>query len=397
MTKQFDIFNLQEPYGFYEEARRNMPIFWDEASGYWVVTRYTDVKEIMKNEAGFSARLDRVNYSDLAPEARATLCPVNFQKLYGLSTTENPSHDQVKKALMPVWNDLYSSTLLPQIEAAVKEYLAKVASKAEFDILAEVFNPLPAKIIFLILGIGDSDIPKVKEWSKSRLQLTWGDKSEQVGHAENIVKYWHFCEALIDQKMKQPGDDLPSKLLEVYYKDEISLREIKLLCYGLIFSGHTTTSAFMAEALKTLLQSGVWALHQEHEVPFSQSVEELLRLCPSAFTRRRIALSDFEVGNHQGKKGDELLLIIGSANRDESVFPEPNTIDIYRKNARNHLSLGSGFHYCIGSRLVKLEYTTIMKAIMETFPNIRLSDHNAFHYPENISIKALDALYVSTA
>lgn len=394
MKLAFDIMNLQAPYRQYEELRRNSPIFYDPISQYWIVTTYPEVEQIMKDEANFSARLDRVNYSAFSPEALSLLCPINFQKLYGLSTTENPTHDKVKKILMPAWHQLYKKNLVPKIQELVVKHLEKLSVKKEFDVLAEVFDPLPANIVFTILGIEEDMIDKVKEWSKSRLKLTWGDRSEQVHHAGNIVKYWQFVGELLENKLQSPADDLPSHLLSYYVKGEISKHEIQLLCYGLLFSGHTTTSTFLAEALKTLLESGLWKRHVEEDIPFSQSVEEMLRLCPSAFTRRRVALHDVLIGNHQFKVGDEILLIIGSANRDETVFTEPDRAKIYRKNAKQHLSLGRGFHYCIGSKLVKLEYTVIMQELARAFPGLKLSQRNDYQYLKNISIRALEALLV---
>ncbi|MEM9930118.1 MAG: cytochrome P450, partial [Bacteroidota bacterium] len=126
-----------------------------------------------------------------------------------------------------------------------------------------------------------------------------------------------------------------------------------------------------------------------------ESVEEMLRLCPSAFTRRRITVKDKVIGSRQFRKGDEILLVIGSANRDETIFEKPNEALIGRKNAKRNLTLGRGFHYCIGAKLVKLEYVTIMQAIMEKYPNIQLDPAGSFHYPDNISIRALRQLRVN--
>ncbi len=295
---------------------------------------------------------------------------------------------------MLAFHELFASNFKTQIEAIIEDYMSKVAQKKEFDICSEVFYTLPADIIFTILGISKDELKNVKDWSASRLALTWGTKENQLENAHNIVKYWNFCKDLVIDRVTNPRNDLPSRLVAYYHKGEISLHEIQLLCYGLVFSGHATTSAFMTESFKLLQTTGKWQEIIENNIPFSQVADEMLRLCPSAFTRRRLALQDIQVGDKSFKKGDPLLLVIGSGNRDEDFFENPNDLVLNRKNASKHLAFGSGFHYCIGARLVKFEFTLVMEQIAKNFPQIKLSTNNDFSYSKNISIRALEKLNV---
>ncbi len=209
----------------------------------------------------------------MAPEARAILEPISFEELYGLSTTENPSHDRVKRVLLPIFNDLFVRNLKPAVVEIATSYVAAIKTERCVDIASAVFRDLPADVIFTILGVPKADIPKVKEWSHSRLALTWGEPVDQVRHATNIVKYWSYCRELISQKIEAPSNDLPSVLGESYRKGLISLHEVELLCYGLVFSGHATTSAFLTESLKTLLVSGAWGQILGGSIPFAETVE----------------------------------------------------------------------------------------------------------------------------
>jgi cytochrome P450 len=394
MIETFDPMDLSDPFGFYRWARSNSPIFHDARSGYWVLTKHKHIHHVLGNEHLFSAELDRVNYSDLSPEAREILEPIRFEELYGLSTTENPSHDRVKRVLLPLFNDLFIRNLKPAVEDIADGYVAAIKGERQVDMASTVFRDLPADVIFTVLGVPRADIPQVKEWSHSRMALTWGGPGEQARHAANIVKYWAYCRELISRKIEAPSDDLPSLLGESYRNGLISLREVELLCYGLIFSGHATTSAFLTESLRTLLASGTWRRILAESIPFAETVDELLRLCPSAFTRRRLVLDDVRLGELILSKGSELLLVIGSGNRDEDVFDRPDELILGRQNSHKHLALGYGFHYCIGAKIVKLEYAVVMNLLARNFPDLRLSAGMAITYHPNISIRSPDSLFV---
>lgn len=394
MIDSFDALDLNNPYPFFKSARKKFPIFWDERSKYWVITKYDHVKMVLSDELTYSAESERVSYSAFSQEALKVLEPINFVELFGLSTTENPQHDKVKKIIMPIFID-FVNKLGPTIESVVIDDVQSLNTKNSVDILKDLFYELPAKIIFNILGIPEEDIQEIKKWSESRLFLTWGDKEEQVYHANNILKYWNYCEHLLRSKLVHPKNDLPSKLLEYYKREEISFHEIQLLCYGLIFSGHTTTTVFLAESLKILLQTDQWKQILDNKIPFANTVDELLRLCPSAFTRRRKALKNIHIDGFFIPKDAVLLLVIGSANRDEEVFENPDNLLWNRFNANRHLTFGNGFHYCIGSKLVKNEYICVMNVLAQHYPNLKLSQINKYDYKKNISIRALNELWVN--
>ena len=199
MKHSFNVLDLNDPYPFFKNAREKFPVFWDEKSQYWVITKYEHVKMVMSDELTYSAESERVNYSTFSPEALKVLEPINFVELFGLSTTENPQHDKVKKIIMPIFIDFVNKLGLT-IESIVINDIRKLNPKNSIDILKDLLYELPAKVIFNILGIPEEDIQEIKKWSESRLFLTWGDKEEQVHHAHNIVKYWNYSENLLYSK-----------------------------------------------------------------------------------------------------------------------------------------------------------------------------------------------------
>ena len=393
---KIDLLDMDNPYPIYKKLRRESPIFFDKNSGYWIISKYEFVKQILLDEESFSAEIERINYKDLSEEAKKILDPISFVELYGLSSTENPSHDKVKKVLMPIFNRLFETIIKPLISIVINQNIEKLRYLNRFDIMKDLFYDLPTEIILKILGIPESEMLNVKNWSESRMQLTWGDGSEQVLHAKNIVKYWNYCVNLIEDRKLNPQDDLPSYLLDAHFNDpnSISIHEITLLCYGLVFSGHMTTTTFLTETVRILLESGKWENLIKSDIPIKDSTNEMLRMCPSAFTRRRLTKRHVAVGGIEIPRNEKLLLSIGSANRDEEIFKTPDIIDFKRRNSNQHLTFGRGFHYCIGARLVHLEYEIVVEKLSKTFPFLRLSDENNYIYHRNISIRAIKELIV---
>lgn len=394
-TTSFDALALDDPFGVYERLRRERPVFFDDRSDCWVLLKHADVHAVMADEKRFSAAAERESYAGLCPEAEAVLDPIAFRELYGLSTTENPDHDRLKRVALPVFNELYLERLKPKLRQMADEQLDQLVGRPTADLLVEVANPFPVRAIFQVLGVPADDVSRVKEWSGSRLALTWGEADEQVQHAQNVVRYWEYTRELVGRKLADPSDDLPSAMGQAIREGVLTRLEVERFSYGLLFSGHATTSAFLAESFRYLLATGGWADVAAGRVPAATTTDELLRLCPSAITRRRLVLEDVTIRGQHIPKGAVLLLVIGSANRDEQVFDAPNEYRPQRPNAGRHLSFGYGFHYCIGAKIVKLEHATLLGRLAERFPRMRLADDYHPHYHRNLSIRMLDSLMVA--
>lgn len=360
----------------------------------WVLSSYKHVREVMADEGTFSAAAERASYSGLCARAKEVLAPINFEQLYGLSTTENPDHDRVKLCAAPVFREHFATRLQPTLEDLAHTYVLQLAGKQLVDLVPEVFATYPAVAIALMLGVKAEDVSLVLQYAASRLILTWGEAESQVHHAQQVVRYWEFTCELVDRKIRAPEDDLTSELGRCVGAGELTVQDVRLLCYGLLFSGHATTSAFLSEACRLMIESNLWSRVASGENSIEETVDEMLRYCPSAFTRRRVALKGVRIGDFDIAVGDVLLLSIGSANRDELVFSRPNEFQIGRVNAKKHLTFGHGFHYCIGARLVKLEYAALLGALMRAYPEMQTPSGYQPVYRRNLSIRSLTSLPV---
>jgi cytochrome P450 len=230
-----------------------------------------------------------------------------------------------------------------------------------------------------------------KSWSDSRAAMTWGDLSdeEQIPHAHNLVEYWAVCQRLVAEAHETDRDSLVGDLVRAQAEgDPITDHEIASVCYSLLFAGHETTTTLIANTFRVLLQHPVaWEAVAADPTRIAGAVDEVLRVSPSIVAWRRKALRDTEVGGVAIPAGANLLLVMGSANRDESRFADPDTFDPQRPNAREHLAFGYGIHFCLGHMLAKLQAKVVVEEVAARTSDIRLVAPEAIAFAENLSFR----------
>jgi cytochrome P450 len=211
-----------------------------------------------------------------------------------------------------------------------------------------------------------------------------------------MVDYWNYCQALVKARYETPTDDLPGDLVRLKQEGaDITDAEIAGLLYSVLFAGHETTTTLMANGVRELLTYREnWEALVADPSLIPGAVEESLRFSPSIVAWRRRATQDAEIGGVPIPANSNILLIMGSANRDDSVFSEPDRFDIRRANARNHLSFGYGIHFCLGQQLAKLEFGIALEELTKRLPEMRLKQGQKFDFVPNISFRVPTALQV---
>jgi cytochrome P450 len=213
---------------------------------------------------------------------------------------------------------------------------------------------------------------------------------EQIEHAEKLAAYWRYCVALVEARLEQPQDDLTGALAQIYLDGDQSLTidEIAGLIHTQLFAGHETTTSLLGEGLKELLrQPGRWQELCAEPSLIPNAVEELLRVAPPVFTWRRRTTCPVKVGDVDLDAGANILMLLGSANRDEAVFAHGEQIDLQRENSRAHLSFGHGIHFCLGASLARLEARIVLEELTARFPGMRLVEGQTFTYAHNATFR----------
>lgn len=394
----FNPFDLSAPHALWAQLRRDQPVFRHEGTGYFIVTRHADIKAVFDDWKTFSSENAQAPMRPMGDAGRKIMTDGGFTAYSGLSARVPPEHTRIRKIVQGAFGPRRFRAMEPKIEQIVDAALDRIAPQGRADFFREVAYDVPALVLFELVGIPDTDVEKVKAWSVSRALLTWGELTdqEQLPHAHNMVEYWAYCRALVAAKRVTPGDDLPSDLLQLQAGGaEISDDEIAGVMYSVLFAGHETTTTLMANGVHTLLSNRTaWQAICADPDLIPKATEEILRYSPSIVAWRRRAKVDAEIGGVAVPDGANILLLMGSGNRDEALFAHGDDFDLNRDNARNHLSFGYGIHFCLGFQLAKLEVGILLRKLTARFPDLALTGDGKIEYLPNVSFRVPSKLEI---
>lgn len=397
----YEPFAQDNPFPAYKNLRAEEPVMFDERIGYWVVTRHEDIKAVFGDWETFSSENAQAPVRERGPEAKKIMEEGGFTAYSGLSARMPPEHTRIRTIVQKAFTPRRYKALEPfireNIDVLLKKMLANPERKA--DIVKDLAYDVPTITILTLFGEDTNQIEDFKRWSDSRGAMTWGDLSdeEQIPHAHNLVEYWQKCLSLVEKAHREGGDNLVADLVTAQNEGaEISDHEIASVCYSLLFAGHETTTTLISNTFRLLLQhQEQWQQVGEDPKKISAAIEEVIRYSPTIVAWRRKAVKDTEVGGVPIKAGDGLVLVMGSANRDEAIFENGEVFDIERQNAREHLSFGYGIHYCLGNMLAKLQTRIAVEEALKLIPSLRLEDADSITFGENLSFRAPTAVPVT--
>lgn len=398
----YDPFDLNVPHPQWEEFRKEKPIFFHEPSGYWVVSRYDDIKEIFDDWKTFSSENAQKPMRPMSEEGRKILKEGGFTAYSGLTARVPPDHTRIRKIAQGCFGPRRFKSIAPQIEEIVARHLDLLEEAGKsgkpVNFWEIVAFPVPAYVLFSLMGIPDEDVPKIKQYGKSRGQMTWSDLTdeEMIPVAHDMVAYWKYIHDLLQMRRDNPGDDFPSDLLRLQAEGaDITDEEIAGVLYSTLFAGHETTSTFMGNYVMAMMDHPeAWQAIKDDASKIPNAVEEMLRYTPSVVGWRRKARHAKTIGGVELPAGAEILMLTGSANRDEVQYPHGESLDIGRENARTHLSFGYGIHYCLGFQLAKMEGQELLKQLAVRFPTLRMAEGFQVEYNRNITFRVPKSVMV---
>ncbi|MEY4533658.1 MAG: hypothetical protein RI926_1427 [Actinomycetota bacterium] len=389
----YEPFDMKDPFPAYAELRREEPVMFDERIGYYVVSRYDDVKATFEDWESFSSENAQAPVRPMGAPAKKIMEEGGFTAYSGLSARVPPEHTRLRSVASKAFTPRRYKVLEPAIRENVDIMIDKMLAAGEpGDILSDIAHDLPTITILTLFGVPISRIPEIKKWSASRALMTWAELTdeEQIPHAHSLVEYWNFCQEVVADNKANPGrDNLADDLLKLQAEGyEITDHEIASMLYSMLFAGHETTTTLISNSLRLLLTNpGSYQALVEDPEKIPGAIDEVLRMGGSIVAWRRKATRDAEIGGVPIPKGSGVLLLMGSANRDASVFPEPDVFDITRENARNHMSFGYGIHFCLGNLLAKLQGKVALEEITKKIPTLRLMPGADINFIENLSFR----------
>ena len=376
----------QNPYALYAKYS-DQPLFYWKQYDMWCASSFKQVNALFRDKR-FGRRLPPA----LEPVATAKTHPSHLAAFrltekHSLLNLEAPEHTRLRALINHAFINRQIETLRPDIEAFAMQRINSFRESKQTDLLKTYAMPIPATIIARMLGVPDSQVQNLLDWSHAMVKVYTLTQSYEEELAANraAVEFTKFLQGLIEQRRKQPQTDLLSHLIEAEIDGE-SLTDNELISTAILLlnAGHEATVHQAGNAIKCILESGL-----EPAALFSTpqqtraTIAEAMRFDAPLHLFTRYTLEDVSIEGIDLKAGQEIALLLGAANRDPHRFQCADSFDPFRKDG-GHISLGAGIHYCIGAILARLELEISIPLIFQELPELKLAAaplyKDAFHF-----------------
>ena len=362
---------VKDPYPTYKSLREHDPVHRSH-KGYWVLTRYTDVVNAMKDP-----RLSN------EPSPYAVVNKRNREKYTAADVANNiipfmdaPKHISSRKIISKAFHGHLKSTP-PDIQGITDRLLADFKGKGEIDVVNDLGTPLSVSVIAQLLGIPEDNKGQLKEWSNWFFYLFSVIPSNEVLNNMNkaLDEFRAYLLDLVHTRKESPRDDLISKLLHVRDGDSKLLEsELVDTCMLLFSDSVENVDRGIGNAAAYLLRTpDILTQLKNNPDLIPPAIEESLRINPPGQFIAKIAKEDINLKGKVIRKNDAVLLILASANRDPDYFQNPDEFNLLRSNSQ-HLAFGKGPHSCLGAPLVRMEMEIVLRTLITRLEDLKLKD-----------------------
>jgi len=368
---------LADPYSDLKELRRFSKPVWHPGVQMFLASSHKDVNEVFRNKS-----LGRI-FIDRKPEFEWET--FNWLHSDSILDSEPPKHTRLRALVAKAFNRNKIEGMRPAIERITNQLLDEIAVKVKsgetFDLIADYAEPLPVKIIADLLGFPESEEHLLRPWSQAIVKMYEVNPSlAHQSQAKNAAgEFAEYVRNLAAFRKARPEMDLITDLAMVEENGEkLNLHELVATCVLLLNAGHeASVNAFgngMVEALRRPDQSAL--LRGNPRVIAESAIEEFMRFDAPLQLFERTATRDTQVGGVEIAQGQKIAALIGSANRDETIFDRADEM-ILTRNPNLHIGFGAGIHFCLGAPLARLEMGVSLPALWEKYPEMSLA-----HEPE---------------
>lgn len=374
---------VQNPYPFYARARAHGPLFHWHDYAMPCTTTHAATNAILRDRRFGREPVDALPVPD-------HLKPFYDVEAHSMLELEPPRHTRLRGLVLRAFTNRRIKELSPEITQLTHD-LIDAFPEGEHDLLDTFARPLPVTVIARLLGVPEAMAPDLLRWSNAMVMMyqagrTRADEDVAVAATEEFVA---FMRDYVERKRQDPQDDLITALIAAEEDGEkLSTDELITTCILLLNAGHEATVHSIGNGMKLCLEG-------DHRPPADPAkfTEELLRIDPPLHMFTRTAYEEVEVHGHTFQRGDQVALLLGAANRDAELYPEPDAFQPDRSGPAQ-LAFGAGLHFCVGAPLARLELQIALPLLFQRCPDLALTA--APQYADIYHFHGLDALMVRT-
>jgi len=382
-----------DPYPHYKPLLEGPPRILNQFIPMALVARYADVVAVLRDHEHFSSVPPRTPFI----EERIKI----FGDAPRVLLSDPPVHTRLRRLVARAFTPRRIRALEPRIREITDGLLDRVAAKGEFEVMADLANPLPVMVIAEMLGVPPEHYERFKKWSNAVIEvdntLPGMKPPDSVGESFDALRAY-FSEE-IEKRRRRPGDDLVSVLVTAREEAE-ALSEEELIAFVvlLLLAGNETTTNLIGNGILALGRNQVQLARLMNEPELMpKAIDEMLRYDGPVQSTVRHPKEDAEVAGVKIPANTMLFVILAAANRDPAQFRDPDIFDIARE-PNEHVAFGEGIHYCLGAPLARLEGEIAIRRVLERFPKLRLTEpHVPLSYKGSYFLRGLSGLRMAIA
>ena len=390
---------VRDPYPVLTRMREEGPVFYLPELDHYIVTRYDDIEAVLLDRETWSASNASSPLNAVCPAAQDVL-NAGYKRVPTLNNADPPRHGPMRKAVLACMTPRRLNALEPTLRAYAENLVKAFQDEPVVDFVSEFAFPFPGFAAFSLLGFPEEDTDQLKEWSRTRVLLTYGKltEAEQVETAGDIVAMWQYVENQVARRVVERGDDLTSDLVSYSESkpDLVTQFDVVNMVYSMALAGHETTCNTIGSGLFALLRNrDQWQLLVDRPELIPNAVEEILRFDGPVINHRRNAKVDTEIGGVPIPAGSRVMLCFASADHDPAHFDDGDEFLVERADAELHLAFGKGPHLCLGAPLGRLETRIALELLTTMTPEMELVPDQTIEYSPNALFRGLKALQVA--
>jgi cytochrome P450 len=382
------------PYPHMKRARSEFPVSKVPGRNEYLVTRHEDVRDVLTRPQEFSSTI-----AERRPDGYIVAATIEYARsdaVRPLQQSDPPRHALKRRLAFEYFKPARLPRYEPMITRVIDDLIDGIVANGRMEFVTEFATPLPSRVTHLLLGMPEEDAHLSAQWGAFEGQATrYHAPERQAEIAGSIRGMGEYVVQAITERYEEPRDDVLSEFIAAHVeaRGELVIPELVADCTNLFLGGIVTTSHMLGWTMWLLLTHPDYTARavQDRDL-MARAIEESLRLESPVNWTSRLALEDTQVGGVEIPAGAIVICHLGSANRDEEHFENPDEFDPSRGELKEHLAFGYRTHFCIGAPLARMEGRLALPRLFERLPGLRLAEDNDFEPNDSMAFRGLDRL-----